>query len=322
MIVHLVLDGTAESALGIALDVFDAARRLASDAKKKAFAQRVVSPDGKPVRAGNGRRVAVGGTFRTPSLRRGDVILLAGITATTPDAIAARLTRPDVTHVLPLLARAARRGVTIAASCSATFVLGDAGLLDGRSATTTWWLARAFASRFPQTTLASERMVVEDRAVLTAGAAFAHADLALALVRRLGGASMAHLVARYLVLEDGRVAQSRYMVLDHTRSDDPVVRRLERHIETHLDHGLSLHELARATATSERTLARRVEQALGTTPGKLVQRIRMTHASHLLATTREPVEAIARRVGYADAAAFRRILRAHTGKSPRELRAS
>ncbi|MBN8613137.1 MAG: helix-turn-helix domain-containing protein [Deltaproteobacteria bacterium] len=317
---HLVLDGTAEGALGVALDVFDAARRLASTTlRARAVASKVVSTDGRAVRAGNGRRLAVDGAFRSRALRRGDVILIAGLSATTEVAIERLLARDEVVSVVQSLARAGRRGVIVAASCSATFLLGAAGLLDGREATTTWWLADAFAKRFPRVRLSRHRMVVADRGVITAGAALAHADLALGLTARLVGASVAHDVGRYLVLDD-RPSQSRYMVLEHLRSSDPVVRALEAHIEANLDATLSLEALARAMATSPRTLARRIAAAAGTTPQKLVQRVRMMRAAHWLETTDESVESVARRVGYADPAAFRRMLRAHTGRSPRELR--
>ncbi len=326
MLVHLVLDGTAEAALAIGLDVIDAAGRLAIQQRserpsKRTFEQCVVSIGGESVRAGNGRRIAVDEAFRAERLRRGDVILIAGLSATTGPAIEALLARGEVRRLLPLLVRAARRGVIVAASCSATFVLGEAGLLEGREATTTWWLASAFRARFPKVRVTSDRMVVEDSGVLTAGAAFAHADLALALVARLGGSSLAHLVARYLVLDE-RPSQARFMIHEHVRSDDPVVRALEAHVAAHLDEPLALEDLARATKTSPRTLARRVASALGTTPQKLVQRLRVARARHLLETTRHSVEEIALRVGYADPAAFRRVLRAHTGQSPRELRRS
>ena len=317
---HLALDGTAEGALGVALDVFDAARRLARTAlRARAVASKVVSADGRAVRAGNGRRLAVDGVFRPQALRPGDVILIAGLSATTEVAIERLLARDDVTSVVHTLARAARRGVFVAASCSATFLLGEAGLLDGREATTTWWLGDAFAKRFPRVRLSRDRMVVADRGVITAGAALAHADLALGLTARLAGASVAHDVARYLVLDD-RPSQSRYMILEHVRSSDPIVRALEAHVEANLDATLSLEALACAMATSPRTLARRIAAGAGTTPQKLVQRMRMMRAAHWLESTSESVEAISRRVGYADPAAFRRALRAHTGRSPRELR--
>ncbi|MFN7135278.1 MAG: GlxA family transcriptional regulator, partial [Myxococcales bacterium] len=178
-----------------------------------------------------------------------------------------------------------------------------------------------FARRYPEVELRADRMVVESGRVVTAGSAFAHADLMLSVVARLTSPSLANLAARYLVL-DTRASQSRYMVLDHLRRFDPLLRTLEEFVEANLDRQVSLDELARAAATSPRTLARKLEASMGMSPQRFVQRVRVEHAAHLLETTRESVEEIAARVGYADPAAFRRIFRRHTGDSPRGRRAA
>jgi transcriptional regulator GlxA family with amidase domain len=231
------------------------------------------------------------------------------------------LRRPEIVQALPLLARAHRRGALLSASCSATFVLGAAGVLDGREATTTWWLGAEFARRFPHTRLRDDRMVVASEDVITAGSALAHADLMLVLLARLAGLSLAETAARYLVLDE-RASQAHYMIHEHLRGADPALSRLERFVAKNLGRQLELPELARAALTSPRTLARRLRSSLNTTPQRFVQRIRVERAVHLLATTRQPVDEIAARVGYADAAAFRRVLRRETGRSPRDLRAA
>jgi transcriptional regulator GlxA family with amidase domain len=164
-------------------------------------------------------------------------------------------------------------------------------------------------------------MVVESDRAITAGSALAHADLMLALLTRTLGPALAHIVAKYLVLDE-RSSQARYMVMGHLQSADPVMRKLEAFITRHLDRQVSLEEMARATATSQRTLARKVESALGTTPQHFARRLRVARAVHLLETTRQPVELIAARVGYADSAAFRRVFRQEMGQMPSERRAS
>lgn len=326
MIVHVAIEGVMEGALGLGIDVVDTAARLqraglALPCSERALAQRVVSHDGAPVGSVQGRPLAVDGKLALRSLRPGDVLVLPGVFATRDTSVERLLSRPDVQRVVALLPRAAARGVLVAASCSATFFVGASGLLDGGSATTTWWLMPSFARRFPAVDLRADRMVVESGATLTAGSAFAHADLMLAVIARLTSPSLSSLAASYLVL-DARPSQSRYMVMDHLRSFDPLLRTLERFLAANLDRQVSLDELARAAGTSPRTLARRVEAAVGLTPQRFVQRVRVAHAAHLLETTRAPVEEVAARVGYADAAAFRRIFRRHTGESPRGRRAA
>ncbi len=316
-VTQLVFDGVADGPVALGLDVIGAAARLGREATVR---MRVVSMDGGPVRTAAGRALPVDGALASRSLRRDDVLVLPGLGMATPAAIASALARADIARAAPLVARASRRGVRVAASCSATFVLGASGILDGREATTTWWLGPAFAERFPRVTLRTDRMVVASGRVFTAGSAFAHADLMLAILAATTSPSLAHLVAKFLVLDE-RDSQARYMVMEHLRSADPVVRALERFITSNVDRQVTLAEMARATATSPRTLARRVEHALGTTPLRFAQRLRIARAVHLLETTREPVDEIAARVGYADAAAFRRIFRREIGEAPRAIRA-
>ncbi|MBN8466213.1 helix-turn-helix domain-containing protein [Corallococcus exiguus] len=326
MIWHVVLDGVAEGPLGVGLDVINTAMRLlesglvpSAPRGANPLRQRVVSLDGRPVRSGTGRSVCVDGALSLRSVKAGDVLLVPGLSAASERAVEQLLSRADTARGMELLARAAGKGAMVAASCSATFVLAAAGLLAGRDATTTWWLVPAFVRRFPQVTVRADRMVIESDGVLTAGSAFAHADLMLAIVARVASPSLAHLVARYLVLDE-RVSQARYMVVEHLRVSDPALRLVERFITANLGRQLTLEELARAAATSPRTLARRVQAGLGMTPLEFVQRVRVAHASHLLETTRDSVDDVAARVGYADAAAFRRVYRRYAGESPRGRR--
>jgi transcriptional regulator GlxA family with amidase domain len=328
VIVHLALDGAAESALGVGVDIVGSAARLVEAGlvdpatRKATLRQRVVSLDGLPVRSGAGRMIAVDGPLELRGLGRSDVLVVPGVFAATESSIAQLLEREEISRAAALLAQASAKGMLVAASCSATFVLGSSGVLDGAEATTTWWLAPAFAARFPAITLVADRMVVvterggRTSPVLTAGSAFAHADLMLAILARIGTPSLAKLVARYLLLDE-RTSQTRYMILEHLRVSDPAVQAAERFAAANLGRQFSMNELARAAAVSPRTLARRVHAALGMTPNEMVQRLRVTRAGHLLATTRASVEEVAGQVGYADAAAFRRVFRRYAGESPR-----
>ena len=324
MIHHLVFDGVADGPLGVALDVVGTGARLvaggrvAVPARERLLRQRVVSVDGKPVRTGAGRKLEVDGALSLRSLARRDILALPGLGAATEPQVTALLARSDIVRGAAILSRAAAKGVIVAASCSSTFVLGASGALDGQEATTTWWLRESFAKRFPRVNLCADRMVVESGGVFTAGAALAHADLMLSIVARKISPSLAHMVARYLLIDE-RVSQARYMVLEHIRSSDPVIRRLERFITANLERQLSLEEMATATATSPRTLARKLHGALRTTPQRFAQRLRASRAVHLLETTTESVDRIAERVGYADAAAFRRVFRRETGGTPRSF---
>jgi transcriptional regulator GlxA family with amidase domain len=322
---QLVFDGVADGSVGVTLDILGAASRIVRAGlcdvpqTRLPSRSRIVSIDGSPVRTAAKRSLAVDGALSLRGLGHDDVLIVPGLGLVTPAEIAAGLERPDIARGRELLARAAVRGVLLAASCSATFVLAASGVLDGREATTTWWLGPTFARRFPRVSLRQDRMVVGSGRVFSAGSAFAHADLVLALLTRTGSASLAHLVASYLVLDE-RASQARYMVQDHLRSADPVVQALERFIGSNISRQLTLPQMARATATSPRTLARKLAHALGISPLHFAQRLRIAHAVHLLETTRDSIDAIAAQVGYADAAAFRRIFRRETGEAPNARR--
>jgi transcriptional regulator GlxA family with amidase domain len=322
MITHLALDGALEGALGLGIDIVDTAAGIAGDTAGGRLRQRVASLDGLPVRSNSGRPISVDSEtpFGSMKFGHGDVLVLPGPSATGEARIDELLARPATLEAVENIGRAADSGATIAASCSATFVLAASGLLSGRAATTTWWLAPLFARRFPDVTVHTDRMVVDSGEVLTAGAAFAHTDLLLTLVARLGGGALAEQVGRYLVL-DARMSQSRYMVLEHLRATDPVLRAVQEQVHANLHRQLSLSELASAAAVSPRTLARRIRDRLGVSPTEYVHRLRVGQAATLLTTTRKPVDVIAGAVGYADPAAFRRIYRRHTGETPTATRA-
>jgi transcriptional regulator GlxA family with amidase domain len=321
VITHLALDGVLEGALGLGIDIVDTAAGIAGDTARGPLRQRVASLDGLPVRSSGGRRISVDTETPLGSAKfgSGDILVLPGPSASTEARVEELLARPRTMQAVEIIRGAADSGATVAASCSAVFVLAASGLLSGRAATTTWWLAPLLARRFPDVTVRADRMVVDTGEILTAGAAFAHTDLLLTLVARLGGGSLAEQVAHYLVL-DARMSQSRYMVLEHLRATDPVVRAVQQHVHANLHRQLSLHELASAATVSPRTLTRRIRDRLGVSPTQYVHRLRVGHAATLLTTTREPVDVIASAVGYADPAAFRRIYRRHTGETPTATR--
>ena len=182
------------------------------------------------------------------------------------------------------------RGRRVAGACTATFVLASSGILDGGRATTTWWLSPLFRERFPRVTLDESRMIVESSRVVTAGAALAHVDLALWLVRQRSP-SLAQATARYLVF-DARPRRPPTSMPDHLAHADPLVERFEHWARRHLTD-FTLAEAARKVGASERTLERRIRAVLGKTPLSYVQDLRVEMAVHRLRTTKESIEEIA-----------------------------
>jgi transcriptional regulator GlxA family with amidase domain len=251
------------------------------------------------------------------SAERPDLVVVPAIGAKTVATIATALERPEVHDAGGLLREWADTGARIAGACTATFVLASSGVLNGGRATTTWWLAPLFRERFPAVVLDDSRMVVESARIVTAGAALAHVDLALWLVRQRSP-SLADATARYLVF-DARPSQAAYAMSDHLAHADPVVERFEQWARRHLTD-FDLAEAARRAGTSARTLERRTRAVLGKSPLAYVQDLRVEMAVHRLRTTKESIDEIAASVGYGDGVTLRTLLRKKTGRGVRELR--
>ncbi|HUQ05631.1 MAG TPA: helix-turn-helix domain-containing protein [Kofleriaceae bacterium] len=330
-IVILALDGVSDSGLAVTRDVLRAASTLAAQAGKPApFRVTLASPRGGTVRTASGLPVAgtralarvVGtarGVVRAGGGVAGPVVLVPGIWTERPDQLDGLLARTDVALAARLLARAHERGAIVGAACSATFLLASAGLLDARRATTTWWLAPEMRRRFPEIELVEHEALVVDERVITAGAVLAVTDLALHVVARFAGPVAARQTARVLLL-DRHPSQAPYMALRFVTTDDAIVRRAESWARAHLADGFDIATLARRAGASPRTLARRLDAALGLSPIAFVQRLRLETAAQLLETSRLSMAEISARVGYEDADTLARLLKRDTGLSARELR--
>jgi transcriptional regulator GlxA family with amidase domain len=316
----VALAGVSSSSLSVTLDAFAAANRIARAvlSEPEPFVVEIVGQGRAPVVTGSGLSVRPGTTFE--ACGRTDLVVLPGMGMASPDEIERLFTRRDVAAAIRFLASFARKKTRIASSCSGVFVLAEAGLLDGGTAATTWWLASELRRRRPAVDVDEQRMVVESGRVFTAGAALAQMDLVLRLVAHFSGPRLAELVARYLVIDE-RPSQARYAIAHHASHRSELVERAERYVRAHLTRPIPMAELARAVGATHRTLARRMHEALGRSPLDFVQHVRVEAARHLLSTTRLSVDEVAQRVGYQSSVTLRRVLADRTGLRPSELRA-
>lgn len=265
-----------------------------------------VGAESAPVRTAGGMLLPVDRTF--DDLDGLDLLVVTALTMNTPGGIVDALLREEVRATRNAVRDWARAGHAVAAACTGTFVLADAGVLDGRQATTTWWLVDEFRRRFPRVTLDMSRMVVNDDSITTAGAAFAHIDLAMQIVASISP-QLADATAT-LLLFDERPARSAGAAQTFLASTDALVTDFEAWVRSNLERAISISEAAHAIGTTRRTLERRVAERLGVTPYALVQRLRMGRANHLQQTTALTLDQIAPMVGYSSAAALRKPLRA------------
>lgn len=317
MTVHVVaLDGVFDLGLAAVLDAFRTANELIEMSKLPVdrFDVRVVGLR-RRVTTSHGLSLPV-----RPAPPRADCVVVPAIAFKMPGPLEKALSRRDVRDAAGLLRDYAKRDTLMTAACIGTFVMAESGLLDGRTATTTWWLTPMFRSRYPQVTLDDSSMVVHSGRCVTAGAALGHMDLALWLVRRVSP-KLAALTAQYLIV-DSRPSQSAYALTDHLMHADPLVQRFESWARANLARGFSLGAAAAAVGCSKRTLARRLDAVVGKSPLEFVQTLRVERAVHLLKTTRASVDDIAGRVGYADGVTLRTLLRRRLHAGVKQIRAA
>jgi transcriptional regulator GlxA family with amidase domain len=312
----LALNQVFDTGLSTLLDTLSIANDLADSANALTRFDLTIVGMRRSIRTSQGFSVPVVSASRCGPP---DVVLIPALGAKMPETLRLALERPDVCEAGALLRQWSEEGVLIGAACTGTFVLADTSLLDDRSATTSWWLTPLFRERYPRVRLEESRMVVSSPGLVTAGAALAHIDLALWLIRQ-SSPTLAEMTARYLLIEP-RASQAAFAIPDHLAHTDPLVQRFERWARRRLGERFSLSEAASATGTSERTLSRRLKAVLGKSPLSYFQDLRIERAVYLLGTSNDNVDAIAAQVGYADGATLRTLLRHRVGRTVSELRA-
>jgi transcriptional regulator GlxA family with amidase domain len=216
--------------------------------------------------------------------------------------------RPAPPALIRALQAAHRRGATVVGLCLGAFVLAEAGLLDGRPATTHWNLAAAFARQYPKVKLQPEVLYVDDGDVLTSAGTAAGIDCCLHLLRVRYGAETANRAARRMVVaphRQGGQAQYIQQPMPATAERDRLAPLLEW-LGKHLDVPHELDALARRALMSRRTFTRRFRESTGTTVGQWIQNQRLALAQRLLETTNHPVERVATGAGFGSAVSLRK----------------
>lgn len=312
----LVLDGVFDLGLAALTDTLGTANQLAGSlAHAPSPVEVTLIGVRRRVRTAQGLTVPV---VSVHGAVKPDVVLVPALGAKMPDTLTARLAHADVADAAVALQQWSKAGAAAGAACTGTFVLAESGLLDGQRATTSWWLAPMFRHRYAKVQLDETRMLVNSARFITAGAALAHLDLALSIVRSRSP-ELAALTARYLLVET-RGSQAEFVIPDHLSHADPVVERFEGWARQQLARGFSLEEAAVAVGASKRTLARRLHSVLGKTPLSYFQDLRVERAVHLLRTGSESIDQIATQIGYSDGVTLRVLLRRKLGRGVRELR--
>jgi len=275
------------------------------------FRMRVCAPEPGPLQTNAGFELVV--PHGLEAIRRAQIVVVPSW-------------RDDGSPAPPALIRALqaahRRGATVVGLCLGAFVLAEAGLLDGRPATTHWNLATAFAKQYPKVKLQPEVLYVDDGDVLTSAGTAAGIDCCLHLLRVRYGAETANRAARRMVVaphRQGGQAQYIQQPMPATAERDRLAPLLEW-LGRHLDVPHALDNLAQRALMSRRTFTRRFRESTGTTVGQWIQNQRLALAQRLLETTDHPVERVAAGAGFGSAVSLRKHFTAAFKVSPTAYR--
>jgi len=279
------------------------------------FRCQIVSAGTRGVSMARGMSVAADGVIK--SATRYDVVLVPGLLIDLAATIQ-RIGEND--RIAGWLRRQHAGGAIVGGFCTGVFVLAQAGLLDGRRATTTWWLQSELKQRYPKVDLSLDAVVTESDRVICAAGPMSWIDLTLRIIENAADSQTARACADFAVLDTGRRTQTGYLPQGYLLKRDPWLVEAEMIVRRSGAKPLAVGQLADALGVPERTLHRKIRALAGEPPQAFIVRIRMETARTLLETTRRAVKDIAHAVGYEDEGSFRRAFRKLLAMNPRDYR--
>jgi transcriptional regulator GlxA family with amidase domain len=304
----VILDSFTPFELGVICEVFGVDRR---DDGLPAYDFGVVAGEPGPIHSANG--FAVEAPFGLERLRNADLVAIAAVSNE-------RIGRAPAEYPEPLLAAlrsCVARGARVLSVCNGAFVLGAAGLLDGRRCTTHWRHAAELARIFPDAKVDPSVLYVDEDPVITSAGTAAGIDACLYLVRREQGSRVANGIARRMVVPPHRDGgQAQYVERPLTEPTADTVQDVMNWMAGHLAEAVTVDQLAARALMSPRTFARRFVQETGTTPQRWLTGQRILLAQQLLEETDETVDVVAEHAGFGNATALRHHFRAWRATTP------
>lgn len=223
--------------------------------------------------------------------------------------------------IYQLLQQRDQQGDMIISHCTSVFLLAESGILSNRPATTAWWLKDTFAERYPHIELQIDQLTVESDNIITGAAGNSDQLLTLNLIERYMGPQISALVSKLLLIDLNRIEQTPFLTLQQQlQHNDSLVADAQTWLQNNLRESAAVSNLPDVLKVSARTLIRRFTNALGETPNRYLQNLRIDTAKRLLETTDQNVEGVMTQVGYTDLSSFSRLFQRKTGLTPRAYR--
>lgn len=214
-----------------------------------------------------------------------------------------------------------KKGAVIASVCAGSFLLAEAGLLNGRIATTHWAFADDMQERFPDVEVHSDKIITEQDNIICAGGATSWQDLVSYLIEKYSTVKTAKYIDQFFLLNSHQEGQRPYKLLKsmavHT---DKVIQESQELIEKRLDEEELLAKVTQASGLPERTFKRHFKVATKQTPNEYIQNVRIDTAKDLLLISSSTVQEVAEQVGLMDGSYFRRLFKRKTGLSAQDFR--
>jgi len=319
-VVALVFDGFQSSGVMSPFDVFNVTNTLWAQQNGQAeplYACSLASQDGGMVTASNGVTMRVDYSFA--DVPKTDLVIVPGIHHTNIKELIKSLGMMD--RERRWLLEQHKKGAYVAANCSGAFLLADTGVLQGKAATTAWWLAELFKQRYPQVDYQGDTLLVQNGKIFSTGAMMANLGVMLQIVEAQVGRQLALSCAKTMLIDANQIYASPYLfVQDQSDHQDTLVLEVESWMQRHMAQPVDMVALADLHAVSVRTLLRRFKKANGVSPSEYLQNLRLEHTRLLLETTNLSIEQLVERVGYSSQSSLRRLFHKHVSMSPSAYR--
>ncbi|MGK9236241.1 helix-turn-helix domain-containing protein [Inquilinus limosus] len=291
--------------------------RVMGERENPRFLPEIVAAAPGPLRTGTGVRIEPHRTIDDDA--RTDIVFVSSLLISS----GAQFGR-DHPDVVDWVRRSYARGAHVVSSCTGSFLLAEAGLLDDREATTHWAFVDMMRAEYPRVRILGDRILVsatDDHRIVTAGGATSWTDLVLYIVGRFAGAEEARRLAKMSLFDWHHDGQNPYSRLTtRPQSGDRLVRDCQEWLASHYADADPVAAMIRRSGLSRRGFNRRFRQATGHAPLDYVQRVRIEEAKQILETTDQPVDAIAVEVGYGDPVSFRRLFKRLVHDTPAAYR--
>lgn len=291
--------------------------RVMGEAEAPAFRPRIIAASLEELSTGTGVQIRPHATIADDP--PADIVFVPSLLIGSGAEI--RRANPEM---LGWVRRCHDRGARVVSSCTGSFLLAEAGLLDGREATTHWAFVDLMRAEYPRVSVRGDRIIVAadaDARIVTAGGATSWTDLVLYLVGRFASTEDARRLAKMSLFDWHHEGQNPYARLTtRPQSEDAVIQKVQEWAaDAYSKHDI-VAKMAQEAGLPQRSFARRFKSATGIAPLEYAQRLRIEEAKQMLETGVQTVETIAEAVGYQDAASFRRLFKRLVGVSPAAYR--